>query len=341
MDRETSVMNPADMRSNGASTKYEAAPPTKAAAPPVPPVSAKRTVVGSDEAPYEENNDEAPDEQENGGKRKYTPSDKTKAQRQAAAKKSTGPKTPAGKATSNRNAVRHAMTAFQASILVKGEDAAAYQELHAALRREHPPLDATGDFAIGELANALWRQSRRINLAEAALIMRERQWAASADRLMARLTVPLPGEQAPLAHLLRTAVGVANLRGLIATIVDDLPSSIDEIDDQYWQACRNNAQALAQAVPELAQFVQAEPTDDALAAWRDAAAQAIMRLSAREASLRAHEEARAANATDASLVPSGHDMRLLVRYASMNDRKIRWLLDLIAEHCEQPAENDT
>jgi len=50
--------------------------------------------------------------------------------------------------------------------------------------------------------------------------------------------------------------------------------------------------------------------------------------------------ARAATAADTSLLPSGHDMRLLVRYASMNDRKIERLLKLIEKHCRQPAEND-
>jgi len=102
-----------------------------------------------------------------------------------------------------------------------------------------------------------------------------------------------------------------------------------------------NAHALARVVPELAKFVDAEPSAEVLAAWREAAALATTWLTAREASLRAHQQARAATAADASLVPSGHDMRLLVRYAAMNDRKIEKLLKLIAQHCGQPDEDNT
>src|SRR5439155_12367935 len=101
--------------------------------------------------------------QNTGQKRKYTVSAKVTAQRRAAAKKSTGPKTVRGKTTSSRNAVTHGTTAFKTSILVEGEDAVAYEELHEALRRQHAPRDVIGGFAVRELANALWRQSRRIN----------------------------------------------------------------------------------------------------------------------------------------------------------------------------------
>jgi hypothetical protein len=123
-----------------------------------------------------------------------------------------------------------------------------------------------------------------------------------------------------------------------AESVEDLPSSNEETDEQYWHTFRRNAEALARVVPEFAKFVQAEPSDEVLAGWREAAALATKWLTAREASLRAHEQARAATAADASLVPSGHDMRLLVRYASMNDRKIEKLLKLIEKHCGKASD---
>ena len=250
MDELTSVMVSDEMRSEGASIEYEAPPRTKAAAP-VLPRSATRTAVASDEAT---------DEQNNGGKRKYPRNDKTTRQRQAAAKKSTGPKTPEGKATSSRNAVRHAMTAFQASILVKGEDAAAYQELHAALRREHPPLDATGDFAIGELANAMWRQSRRINLAESALIKREQDHTG----FFSRVTFSMG--QGPYGHLLATADGVATLRTMVASTTAIIPASIEETDEEFWQSFRRGARDLASAVPEFGKLVNEDATDETLMA---------------------------------------------------------------------------
>jgi len=273
--------------------------------------------------------------------RSYTMTQKGREQRRVAGRRPKKFKSPETRAKRGQNAVSHGMTAFATSILVAGEDPAAYEELHEAIRRQHPPLDPVGDYAVRELANALWRTSRRINLAEAALIMKQRQPSAFADQMIGGLTAPLPGEQGPHAHLLRTAAGVGEVLEWVAGTVEELPSSANEVGEQYWELFRSTAEALAGVVPELAKFIQAEPGDETLAGWREAAARASMRLCARQAWLRTHEEARAANTADASLMPSGDDMRLLIRYASMNDRKIDRLLKLIDKHCGQSAENDT
>src|SRR5690348_8077362 len=66
-------------------------------------------------------------------RRKYALTDKAIEQRKAAAQNSTGPTSVEGKATSSRNPVTHGMTAFATSILVDGEDPAAYEELYQGL----------------------------------------------------------------------------------------------------------------------------------------------------------------------------------------------------------------
>jgi len=58
----------------------------------------------------------------------------------------------------------------------------------------------------------------------------------------------------------------------------------------------------------------------------------------REASLRRHEESRRASVRDMSFVPNRDRMSLLIRYASMNDRKIEKLLKLIEKHCGKPSD---
>jgi len=329
----TAVTRRNRVRTHGApATPTDVPTRANAAAPRVPPVSLPTMEATAGDAGRRD--------QEKNPKRKYTVSAKAIDQRKAAAQKSTGPKTIEGKATSSRNAVEHGMTAFATSILVEGEDPAAYDELYQALRRQCPPLNAVGEYAVRALANALWRSSQRIDLAEAALIIKERERLAF-DQMIAGLTAAHPGGQAPVADQLRTGAGVAQVLKWIAMSVEDLPASIEETDARYWEMFRRNAEALARVVPELAKFAQAEPSDEVLAGWRAAAALATNWLTAREASLRAHEQARAATRADSSLVPSGHDMRLLVRYASMNDRKIEKLLKLIDKHCGQSAENDT
>src|SRR5262245_39636808 len=164
-------------------------------------------------------------------KREYKSSDKTTAQRRAAAEKSTGPKTAEGKATSSRNGVTHGMTAFKTSTLVKGEDPAAYEELYQALGRQYPPLGPIGEYAVVELRNALWRSSQRINLAEASLIMKERERVAT-DQMMDGLTAARPAEHEPDPHQLDTAAGVAEVLQWVAMTVEDFPSSMNETDDE-------------------------------------------------------------------------------------------------------------
>jgi hypothetical protein len=328
--RKTPFRVPGEAHTESASTNHEEPPRTEAASPPMPPVSEKLTAIA----------DEDPDEDKTGRKRKYTLSDTATAQRQAAAKKSTGPKTAEGKATSSRNALTHGMTAFKTSILVWGEDAVAYDELREALRLQYPPLDAIGDWAVRELANALWRQGR-INLAEAASILYERDWISGFSSVLSHSGVPRSAQPKSWADCLHTAAGVEVLRDAIVASLDDIPSGIEDTDAGFWESFRVAAADFAPALPEFTHLVNAQATEASLTAWRQSVDLARARLDAREASLRRHEESRRATPSDISFVPMRDRMKLLIRYASMNDRKIEKLLKLIEKHCGQPAERDT
>jgi hypothetical protein len=70
---------------------------------------------------------------------------------------SRGPTTPAGKARSAQNALKHGLTA-QAFALLPGEDAEAYQELLADLTRRYRPQDALASHLVQRLASVMWRQ---------------------------------------------------------------------------------------------------------------------------------------------------------------------------------------
>lgn len=90
------------------------------------------------------------------------PSDLQIKANQENARRSTGPRTPEGKARSSLNAVRHGLLARDA--VLPEEDRAAYLELLAALEEEYQPDRPSQTFLVQQLASAQWRLQRFIRL---------------------------------------------------------------------------------------------------------------------------------------------------------------------------------
>src|SRR5262249_61912360 len=74
------------------------------------------------------------------------------------AKKSTGPRTAAGKHKSRRNAVRHGLTAE--TIIDVLEEAADYEALAAAISADFRPATNFEHYLIARLISVLWRLRR-------------------------------------------------------------------------------------------------------------------------------------------------------------------------------------
>jgi hypothetical protein len=86
------------------------------------------------------------------------PSDKqTQANRQNASR-STGPRTPEGKARASLNAVRHGLLARQS--VIPEEDRAQFLALLAALHAEHQPLGPQETYLVEQIASAQFRMER-------------------------------------------------------------------------------------------------------------------------------------------------------------------------------------
>ena len=83
------------------------------------------------------------------------------------ASKSTGPRTPEGKAASRANAVKHG--ALAGIVVAEGEDAAAFEALHIGLQEQFKPATALEEQLIEKLAMAFWR-NRRLAMAEKVII---------------------------------------------------------------------------------------------------------------------------------------------------------------------------
>src|SRR3979411_1824235 len=80
------------------------------------------------------------------------------------AQKSTGPKTPEGRAAVRLNGVTHGLTAE--TTVLKGESEADFKDLLTSYEAEHDPATPTEEAIVVQLAMATWRL-RRLYHAEA------------------------------------------------------------------------------------------------------------------------------------------------------------------------------
>jgi hypothetical protein len=85
-------------------------------------------------------------------------SEKQTAANRRNARKSSGPKTPDGKARSAQNATRHGLLAREA--VLPEEDRQAYLDLLAELRAQFLPADPVEEFLLRDMVSAQWRLLR-------------------------------------------------------------------------------------------------------------------------------------------------------------------------------------
>jgi hypothetical protein len=116
------------------------------------------------------------------------------AANRANARRSTGPKTKAGKARSARNSLTHGLTSRQ--IVIGDEDPKKFEELREGLERDFKPTTTVQSELVERLAGLLWRL-RRVPVLEAAL-MKARFEEISARDPMSFLS---PEERKPLEEL--------------------------------------------------------------------------------------------------------------------------------------------
>ncbi|HVX67047.1 MAG TPA: hypothetical protein VHA11_10615 [Bryobacteraceae bacterium] len=90
------------------------------------------------------------------------PTDKQLRANRANSKKSTGPKTPEGKAAASENALRHGFRAR--AVVLPEEDRSEYLELLAALEAEYNPVGPTEAFFVREMATSDWHLRRHARL---------------------------------------------------------------------------------------------------------------------------------------------------------------------------------
>ena len=147
------------------------------------------------------------------------------AANRANAQKSTGPRTPEGKARSRANAVKHGLTG--AGVALPGEDAAAIEEQFMLIQEQHAPQTYLGMTLARRLALLTLRKDRAAEFEAIALRMKARHAAAQFDAARAHRADQLIEaiESSPRAYrraLLVMPEGVDRLIEELAMLLDDL-----------------------------------------------------------------------------------------------------------------------
>ena len=96
------------------------------------------------------------------------------------AQKSTGPRTPEGKARSSKNAITHGLCSRD--IIIPGESRESFEALHQGFRDSFQPVDAFEESLVLQMAIAQWRSFRLVR-GESALLWRRINSHSSPDDL--------------------------------------------------------------------------------------------------------------------------------------------------------------
>jgi len=95
------------------------------------------------------------------------------------AQKSTGPRTPEGRAAVRLNGVTHGLTAK--TLVLKGESEDDFKALFESLEAEHQPTTPTEETLVADLAMATWRRRRLYNMEAGYYNVRLKELSVYAD----------------------------------------------------------------------------------------------------------------------------------------------------------------
>jgi hypothetical protein len=98
------------------------------------------------------------------------PSDRQLAANKKNAQKSTGPKTPEGRAAVRLNGVKHGLTA--ATLVLPGERESDFESLLDSFEAEHHPATPTEEALVRQMVMAQWRLRRLYHVEAACLSLR-------------------------------------------------------------------------------------------------------------------------------------------------------------------------
>lgn len=100
--------------------------------------------------------------------------------------KSTGPRTPAGKAKASANSLKHGI--LSRNLIIPGENAADFEDLLAQLLGEEQPVGTLEAALVERVAICLWRQRRTVTAESASLHLQREALGVEDWQLIEQLT---------------------------------------------------------------------------------------------------------------------------------------------------------
>src|SRR6266571_4934359 len=96
------------------------------------------------------------------------------------AQKSTGPSTPEGRAAVRLNSIKYGL--YAETLILPGEDPAAFEALLDRLDAEHRPATPTEEGFVSQIAMATWRRARIQRMEAAYYKNKHKEYIANDDR---------------------------------------------------------------------------------------------------------------------------------------------------------------
>ncbi|MBV9761313.1 MAG: hypothetical protein JO340_12175 [Acidobacteriaceae bacterium] len=150
------------------------------------------------------------------------------AANQTNSQRSTGPKSPDGKARSSRNSFKHGL--YSKQLVLPNEDPAELDRLRASLRAEHSPINTSEDILVNELAENFWRL-RRMREFETRAMLPENIFHWHESGLLAVVQRTMASAERGLHRSLAALRRAQKDRGFVPQI-SELPDESDSTPEQ-------------------------------------------------------------------------------------------------------------
>jgi hypothetical protein len=262
-----------------------------------------------------------------------TISEERLAANRANAQKSTGPKTPEGRAVSKVNALKHGLLSRE--VLVSGENEEELTALHEWFRDDLRPVGPIESTLVDQIVTTHWRL-RRVLAAESGEIalsmdadVQKRIRRAELEKQCVQWA--LQGNPLPLMEA--NAVGCNLLQSWLGDVVSAVEREGQLSETAVLQLSRHfghNANVLVDRLWEIHRKLREKPGNVELAAWKaqkKAAALAYLKenmelLALQEMQCQAQESPEETARQAAAILPSTGVLQKIIRYESMLNRQL-------------------
>jgi hypothetical protein len=251
----------------------------------------------------------------------------------ANAQKSTGPKTPEGRAASKMNALKHGILSRE--VLVSGENEEELTALHEWFQDDLKPIGPMEIILVDQIVATHWRL-RRVLAAESgeiALSMDEGVQKRTRRAELEKQCVQWALQGNPLPHMEASAVGC----NLLQSWLGDVVSAVDregELSEaavlQFSRHFGHNANVLVDALWKIHRELREKPWNMELAAWKTRNKSTALEylkenmelLTMQEAQCQEQESPEETARRAAAILPSAAVLQKIIRYESMLNRQL-------------------